>query len=87
MNLAILYHPDNEYSRSTEEFVNELKSHTDRNVEFIDADSSEGIQKSSNYGIVDYPAFIVLMDDGQVYNMWQGPKLPSTEEVISYLNI
>ena len=48
MNLAILYHPDNEYSRPTEELVEELKTHTDRNIEFIDVDSREGIEKASN---------------------------------------
>ena len=87
MNLAILYHPDNEYSRPTEELVEELKTHTDRNIEFIDVDSREGIEKASNYGVVDYPAFVVLTEDGQVYNMWQGSTLPSTEEIASYLNL
>jgi hypothetical protein len=87
MNLAILYHPDNEYARPTEELVEELKSHTDRKIEFIDVDSREGVEQASNYGAVDYPAFVVLTEDGQVYNMWQGPMLPSIEEITSYLNI
>jgi thiol-disulfide isomerase/thioredoxin len=87
MYLAILYHPNNEYSRVTEELVEELKDQTDKKIVFIDVDSKEGMEKVSNYGVVDYPALIVLTDDGQPYYMWQGSSLPSTGEVASYLNI
>ena len=87
MKLAILYHPNDEFARSTEELAEEIKLHTDRKLEFIDVDSKEGIEKAINYGVDRYPAFVAITDDGQVYNMWQGTPLPSTEEVISYLNI
>ena len=87
MNLAILYHPDNEFARATEEFAEEIKLHTDRKIEFIDVDSRDGVGKAINYGAVDYPAIIVLTEDGQVYNMWQGATLPAVEEVTCYLNI
>ncbi len=87
MYLAILYHPNNEYSRATEELAHELKFQTDKKIEFIDVDTKDGVEKVANYGIVDYPAFVVLTDDGQPYFMWEGPSLPSTTEVASYLNI
>lgn len=87
MNLAILYHPESEYARPTEELVEELKAHTDRKVEFIDVDTKEGVEKAVNYGAMDYPAFVVLTDDGQVYNMWQGSTLPSIGDIVSYLNV
>jgi thiol-disulfide isomerase/thioredoxin len=87
MYLSILYHPNNELTRSTEELAHELKFHTDKKIEFIDVDTKEGMNKVSDYGVVDYPALIVLTDDGQPYYMWQGPQLPSVSEVISYLNV
>ena len=87
MYLAILYHPNNEYARATEELVGELKTQTDRKVIFIDVDTKEGATKASDYGIVDYPAFIVLTDDGQPYYLWQRSTLPSIAEIASYLNI
>jgi thiol-disulfide isomerase/thioredoxin len=87
MHLAILYHPNNEYSRATEELVEELKTQTDKKIEFIDVDTKEGMEKVDHYGIVDYPAFIVLTDDGQPYFMWQGSSMPSIAEISSYLNI
>lgn len=87
MYLAILYHPDNEYARATEELAEELKNQTDRKIEFFDVDTKEGVERATNYGVVDYPAFVVLTDDGQVYYMWQGSALPSIALITSYLNI
>ena len=87
MYLAVLYHPNDEYARATEELVEELKTQTDRKIVFFDVDTKEGITKVNNYGIVDYPAFVVLTDDEQPYYMWQGSPLPSIAEVASYLNI
>lgn len=87
MYVLILYHPNDELSRATEEFAQELKLHTDKRIEFIDVDSIEGMNKVSNYGVVDYPALMVLTDDERPYNTWQGQQLPSVDEVVSYLNI
>ncbi len=87
MYLAILYHPNNEFARATEELVEDMKAQTDKQVVFIDVDTKDGSVKANNYGVIDYPAFIVLTDDGQPYYMWQGPVLPAISEVVSYLNI
>ncbi|HUY53093.1 MAG TPA: hypothetical protein VMV24_00760 [Candidatus Dormibacteraeota bacterium] len=87
MYLAILYHPNNEYARAAEELVEDMRTQTDKKTVFIDVDTKDGSVKASNYGVIDYPAFIVLTDDGQPYYMWQGPILPSIAEIVSYLNI
>jgi len=35
---------------------------------------------------MDYPATLVVMDNGQLVKDWQGKMLPIVDEVIGYLN-
>jgi hypothetical protein len=87
MNLLILYRPNSEHGRLIEEFIHEFKSrhYTDR-MEVVDIDTREGIATATLYDVVQYPAILVMQNDGSIQKMWQGPELPLMDEVASYTN-
>jgi hypothetical protein len=85
MILIVLYHLNDENTRSTDEFIADISSRTDKKIITYDIDSSDGMNKASLYGIVEYPAIIVTADDGSLHNFWQGRTFPSVAEVIGYL--
>jgi hypothetical protein len=49
-------------------------------MESVDADSIQGSQLAEVYGVMDYPAVVVVTEDGAVRGFWQG-NLPSAEEI------
>jgi hypothetical protein len=85
MKVLLVYRPNSEYATHVEEFVREFE-HRDssRHVELIDVDSKEGINIVSLYDIVQYPALLVLTDDGKMVQMWTGTELPLMDELASY---
>ncbi|HUC95454.1 MAG TPA: hypothetical protein VMR76_00655 [Candidatus Saccharimonadia bacterium] len=87
MQVCVLYHQDGEYSRLTEEFVAELANHTDKKISLLNVDGQEGRRKAELYDIVDYPATLVIADDGSLHNYWQGSTLPTISDVVSWLNV
>ena len=87
MKLYILYHPNDEFARITEEFKADCIKHTDKTVEMLDVDSQDGSALVQLYDAVSYPAILVVRDDGQLYKGWQGSSLPTVNEVISNLNV
>jgi hypothetical protein len=87
MQLLILYSLNNETTRVVEEFVSELEARTDKQITLIDKDSKDGIYKSETYGILEFPALLVVTDEGSVVHMWHGSFLPTVSEVLGYLEI
>lgn len=86
MNVVILYQPRSEHSRSVEEFVHHMHSiYPDQEIILMDVDSVEGSDKAELYDIVQYPAIMVLADDGSLVNRWVGGNLPLVDEVAGYL--
>jgi hypothetical protein len=86
MNILILYRPNSEHGRLIEEFVHEYRNrHPDR-LEVIDIDTREGIANATLYDIMQYPAILVVQDNGSVQKVWEGPQLPLMDEVASYTN-
>jgi hypothetical protein len=86
MKLLILYHPNSEFSSSVENFANDCKNRTTRDIELVSLDTSEGSSLAATYGILDYPTEMVIREDGQLVKDWQGSSLPLFDEVMSYLN-
>ena len=50
------------------------------NMESLDADGIQGSHLAEVYGVMDYPAVVLVAEDGAVRGFWQG-NLPSPEEV------
>ena len=87
VKLLILYRPNSDHATTTEGFVRDFQRQHDidpRNIELMSIDTREGAAKASVYGIVSYPAIVVLANDGAVLNMWMGEPLPLMSEVAGY---
>jgi hypothetical protein len=88
MKLVILYRPDSEFSRITETFIGDYTSrYSSISPEVINIDTRQGSATAEVYDIVQYPAILVIRDDGSLSKSWQGPKLPLIDEVASYTNL
>jgi len=85
MKAIALYHPNGEHSTSVEEFTKNLKTRSGLDIELVSLETKEGSYKAQVYGVTDYPAVIVLTDDGNMQKLWQGSQLPLLDEVASYL--
>lgn len=86
MKTLILYQPRSEYSRSVEEFVQNLeRTYPDVHPTLTDVDSLEGSHLAELYDVMQYPAIIVLADDGSLVNSWVGDRLPLIDAVAGYL--
>jgi hypothetical protein len=72
MKAVILYRPQSEFARRTEEYAHDFERTRGVKLEQIDVDSTEGSQMAELYGIMQYPALIIIKDDGQILNDWQG---------------
>lgn len=87
MKLYIIYHERDEYSSAVENFAKECERLTDRKIEKYIVESADGADKARLYDVTDYPAILVVGDDGQLNRGWQGGNLPLVSEAIGYLNL
>lgn len=85
MRLLILYRPASEHSRRIEEFIHDYQErHTSHALEILSLDTRDGAAMASLYDVVQYPAIVVVQNDGSVQRIWQGDALPLMDEVASY---
>jgi hypothetical protein len=86
MKLLVLYQPKSEHARSVEEYLDDFRRlYPNIDVEVLDAESIEGVNKCQIYDILEYPAFLVIGRDNILQNMWRGKMLPQKQEMVSYL--
>ena len=87
MKTMLLYRPNSEHERQVLDYLRDLKMQTGREPEVIDVDTPRGMELCSIYDIMDYPAIIVLNDDGHVQNSWIGKdNMPRIGEVSYYIS-
>ena len=86
MRIVILYRPESEHARQTEEYITDFnRFHPAENLEAINVDSIEGSEKAKLYGAMEYPTLLALKDDGQMQQMWSGiDKLPLMNDLAYY---
>lgn len=85
MRLLILYRPNSEHARLTEDFIHNFQSsYASGTVDIQDVDSREGIATATLYDIMQYPAILVLAPDGAAQKIWQGSELPLMDEIAAY---
>jgi hypothetical protein len=86
MKTLILYRPNSEHARSVEEFVRHLEQvYPESQPILTDIDSIEGGHQAELYDVMQYPAILVLAEDGSVVMSWVGDQLPLIDEVAGYL--
>ncbi len=85
MKVLILYRPHSEHGRTVEEYVQEFqKRNRENRLEMIDVDTRDGSATASLYDVMQYPAILVVQDDGYLQRCWLGDRLPLMDEVASY---
>ncbi len=87
MRVQILYRPNSEHDSLIKDFIRTYHSKESKDIELLDVDSPKGDEIAKLYDIVQYPAILVLRNDGQLQKMWQGSDLPLADEVISNANV
>ncbi len=87
MELLVLYQPNSERARVTEEYLREFKRrHPDREVTLVDVDGVEGTALARLYDVVHYPTFLVVRGDKGLVNAWSDEQFPLMDDVYGYLN-
>jgi hypothetical protein len=84
MKVLVLYRPNSEHGRLTEEFIHEFQARSSGQLEVLSVDTREGSATATLYDIMQYPAIMVMQNDGGVQKIWQGDSLPLIDEVAAY---
>lgn len=85
MKVLILYRPESEHGRQVEEFIHDFQHrHGTHHLEILNIDSRDGIATATLYDVMQYPAILVIQNDGMIQKSWEGDSLPLMDEVASY---
>lgn len=85
MKVLILYRPNSEHGRVIEDFIRDYQQrHGRHHLEVLNIDSRDGSATATLYDIVQYPAILVLQNDGMIQKVWEGDTLPLMDEVAAY---
>jgi hypothetical protein len=85
MKVLVLYRPNSEHGRLVEEFIHDFQSrHQDERLEIMNIDSRDGAATASLYDVLQYPAILVLQNDGYLQKSWIGDSMPLIDEVAGY---
>ena len=68
-----------------EAFLRDIGADVRPRITEINADSVDGGHLSQLYQIIDYPAFLITMDDGQLVRLYQ-QKWPLLSEIRYHMN-
>ena len=83
MRVVCVYRDNEDYTRSVDEWLENIRRQTGHEVETMNPD--ENISFCETYDIVEYPTIIALDNNGGVLNMWRGRTLPLMDEVLYYM--
>lgn len=83
----MLYRPNTEHSRRVEDFAAELEREHRARIDLQNLDTRDGSSMASLYDIMQYPAILVLGDDGRLIKDWQGTSFPLKDEVSYYTHV
>lgn len=88
MRVLVLYRPNSEHGRLTDDFIRDYQARrqSDR-LEVLSIDTREGSALATLYDVMEYPAIMVLQDNGSIQKIWQGSILPLMDEVASYARV
>ncbi|HXR49987.1 MAG TPA: hypothetical protein VN778_03090 [Verrucomicrobiae bacterium] len=87
MKVLVIYRPNSEHGRLVEEFIHEFqRRYGDSRLEILNIDTRDGSATASLYDVVQYPAILILQNDGYLQKSWEGNDLPLMNEVFAYAN-
>ena len=83
MRVVCIYRDNQDYTRSVDEWLENFRRQTGREIETIDPDLETGFCEA--YDVVEYPTILALGNNGEVHASWRGKTLPLVNEVLFYL--
>ncbi len=86
MKILVLYRPNSEHGRTIDEFVRDFQDRSDgsHKIEMLNVDTRDGSATASLYDVMQYPAILVLQNDGYLQKSWEGGTLPLMDEIMAY---
>ena len=85
MKVLVLYRPNSEEARNVESFVHDFQERHDTNhLEVLDVNTRDGYATATLYDVMQYPAVLVIRDDGSILKAWEGEMLPLMDEIAYY---
>jgi hypothetical protein len=88
MKVLVIYRPNSEHGRIVEDFIHEFRRrHEQERLEVLNIDSRDGSATASLYDVMQYPAILVLANDGIIQRSWEGASLPRMDDVVSYARV
>ena len=86
MRLVVVMREKRDYSREVYMWLGDWdRRNPGLQPEIIDPDSRDGVGFITAYDLLEFPAVIVLRDDGSVVHMWKGTPMPGLDEVRGHL--
>lgn len=86
MRVVVVWRGNTEYAREVTEWMEDFRKFTGKSVESMDPDTIEGEIFVRARDIMQYPAVVVVKDDGVVVREFKGTPLPQFEDVSYYIN-
>lgn len=83
MRVICIYRDNQDYTRSVDEWLENIRRQTGREVETMDPDKNPGFCEA--YDIVEYPTIMALGERGEIRAIWAGRNLPLINEVLFYM--
>ena len=83
MRVVCVYKDNQDYTRSVNEWIEDLRRQTGREIETMDPDRNPGFCEA--YDIVEYPTIIAIDRDGSIRAVWRGRNLPLLDDVTFYM--
>jgi hypothetical protein len=84
MKLVALYHPKSDHGGVVMDYAKEFENHKKKPLELVSLETIEGADMANIYDVTQYPAFLVIRDDGSLLRLWQGTTLPLMDELSYY---
>ncbi|MBQ3320556.1 hypothetical protein IJH72_00905 [Candidatus Saccharibacteria bacterium] len=83
MRVVCIYRDNQDYSRTVNEWLENIRRQTGREIETMDPDKNTNFCEA--YDIVEYPTILALGERGEVRATWRGRDLPLINEVLYYM--
>ena len=83
MRVVCIYRDNEDYSRSVNEWLENFRRQTGREIETMDPDRNPGFCEA--YDIVEYPTIMAISERGEIRAFWSGQNLPLINEVLYYM--
>lgn len=83
MRVVCIYRDNQDYTRSVNEWIENIRRQTGREIEIIDPDKNTGFCEA--YDVVEYPTILALGEQGDVRASWRGRNLPLVNDVLYYM--